>query len=418
MARQEKEAQAKAEKAERDKKAKEERATREAKEREEREKREKEDKERKERERLEQAKVEERKKQEALAAAKAKVTTAPTSPRASNYPPGPAMQPTKKPVNNAGVKPNGPLQPSQRPVTSPINRPPQMQQQPQPILVGSQRPMMGQGQGMPLNLQLPPNMGISPLGMAQPFNSMVSPIAMSPRIGYGPPSATGVGHGPFSPLAPFAQGQGQPGMMNGSIVGTMQQYSFDAQSPLMPQPQPVSAAALQPSRPSSTLPPTLAMPQPKAPGTPTTNGIPPIGVSPGGSSTAATTAHIRRASAQANPSPFGAIGKPRGAPSSIVGDDDRGLGSLPPISPPSPDRVLGSSALVDENDTIVELPKRRGTAGRVDTIGTPTAVGSRWGSRGNASWQAPNGPGPVGMQWSAAPGRPQPNRLDSPFSPT
>jgi hypothetical protein len=300
---------------------------------------------------------------------------------------------------------------------NPMNRPPQMQQ-PQPILVGSQRPMMGQGQGMPINLQMPPGMGISPLGMAPPFNSMVSPVTMSPRIAYGPPSATGVGHGPFSPLAPFAQGQGQPGMMNGSIVGNMQQYSFDVQSPLMPQPQPAGAMTLQPSRPSSTLPPTLTMPPPKAPGTPTMNGIPPIGVSPGGSNAAAAAAHTRRASAQANPSPFGAIGKPRGAPSSIVGDDDRGLGGLPIMTPPSPDRVLGSSALVDENDTIVELPKRRGTAGRIDTIGAPAAVGSRWGSRGTASWSAPNGPGPVGMQWSAAPGRPQPNRLDSPFSPS
>lgn len=398
LVRQEREAQAKAERAERERKAKEERTLREVKEREERERREKEEKERKERERLEQAKAEERRKQEALNAAKAKASAPSTSPRAANYP---ASSQVKKTTPNPTVKPNGPLLPSQRPVTSPMNRPPQMQPQSQPIL-GSQRPMMNQGQGMPINIQLPPNMGIPPLGMTPTFNSMVSPIAMSPRISYGPPSATGVGHGPFSPLTPFAQGQGQPGLINGA---SMQQYSFDAQSPLMPQSQPT----MQPSRPPSTLPSTLAMQPPKTPATPTSNGIPPIGVPPGASS--ASAAHIRRASAQANPSPFGAIGKPRGAPSSIVGDDDRGL------QPPSPDRVLGSSALVDENDTIVELPKRRGTAGRIDTIGAPAAVGSRWGPRA-PSWPAPNGPGPVGMQWSAAPGRPQPNRLDSPFSPT
>ena len=422
LARQEKEAQAKAEKAERERKAKEERLVREAKERELREKREQEEKERAEKERLEQAKAEERKKQEALAAAasvKVKSTPA-TSPRAPNYPPGPVIQQGKKPTNITGVKPNGPLPQPQRPIASPMSRPPQMQQPPQPIPGNSQRPMVGQGQGVPINLQLPPNMGISPLGIAPPFNPMVSPIAISPRIGYGPASATGVGHGPFSPIVPFVQGQGQPGMMNGSIAGNMQQYPFDTQSPLVSQPP--GAMSLQPSRPSSTLPPALAMPPPKAPGTPTVSGVPPIGVPPGGSSATASAAHIRRASAQGNPSPFGAIGKPRGAPSSVVEDDDRGLGTLPIMSPPSPERVLGSSALVDENDTIVELPKRRSASGRIDTIGAPAAVGStvgsRWGARGTASWPSPNTPGPVGTQWSAAPGRPQPNRLDSPFSPS
>jgi len=294
---------------------------------------------------------------------------------------------------------------------------------------------------MPVGHQLPPNMGLQPIGIPA-YNPLGSPVTISPRIGYGPPSAAPSPGGPFSPLVPFPQAQssnqhpGISGVLNGPLVGNMA-YPYDAQSPLLSPSAP--ASAIQPSRPSSTLPSALGLPS-KAPGTPTTNGISPIGVSPV-SGPGPSQAHIRRASTQANPSPFGAIGKPaasmaRGGSSSVLGEEDRmslAGPSLPKPSPSSPDRPLGSSALVDDDDIIVELPKRRGVppVGWADSIGPPAAVAPRWGRGPPGTWApgsvigAPGtplpipltGPGPIGAPWSPTAGRPQPGRIGSPYMP-
>lgn len=417
-ARQEKEAIAKAEKLEREKKAKEERLLREAKEREEKEKREREEKERREKERLEQLKAEERKKQEAAAnAAKAKQNGSSISPKSATFPASVSSQQAKKLVNVP--KPSSSAAPPQRPPSGTSNRPPpllQQQQPTQPIPAAAQRPMSQPPQPpLPLNMQLPPNM-VPPMGM---FNPITSPSAMSPRAPYLPNGAPGQAPSQFNPLAQFPQ-MANSTALNGPMIGSAPPFPFDAQTPMM-SPPPNSAVPLQSPRAPAALPPGLSIPV-LSPSNPLTNGITPIGVPPGPSG---PVNPIRRASTQVNPSPFGAIGKPAfprvGIPSSSApsqaDEEERAPSStvLTRPSPPSPTHVLGSSALVDENDTIVELPKRRGTASWGDAIGAPAAIGSRWGRTPAPSWQTPS---PVGSPWSTAPGRPQAGHIDSSYLPS
>ncbi|KAG8835943.1 hypothetical protein FRC17_000028 [Serendipita sp. 399] len=411
LARQEREAHVKAE---RERKAKE---AREVKEREEKEKREKEERERKDRERQEHLKAEEKKKQEVqAAAAKAKAgnNNGPTvSPKDVNSQANTSSQQAKKPATVAPPRTNGPA-PVQRPVPTNTTRPPQLPQQlPQPVPTASQRPMMTPQGPLPLNMQLPPNMALPPMGMA-PYNP-VSPIALSPRgAPFGATVTTVTGQGPFSSLGPFSPINSQPIMsnaLNGPLVGVP--FPYDAQSPIMSPP----GLAIPAARPPSTV---MSIPS-KVPGA--VNGAPSMGPPPPAPNVG--TSHIRRSSSQANPSPFGTIGKPSmsrtglpSGPTSLADDEERSSVNPTVPSPPSPGQVLGSSALVDENDTIVELPKRRGTASWVDGIGT-AAVGSRWGRGPTGSWPAPsNNTPPVGVPWSAAPGRPQAGRIDSPYLPS
>jgi hypothetical protein len=405
IARQEKEAQAKAEKAEREKKAKEERLAKETKEKEEREKRDKEERERREKERQEAQKVDDRKKQEmqAAAAAAAKTPQVPISPRSSSSTIGTSTSAKKSP---ATTKVNG-ISSAQRPPAAPISRAPSLQQPSQPPTNNGQRPVLPQTQTpVSPNMQFSPNLSMQSLGMT-PYNPMVSPTtSISPRIPFNPQGTASAGPGPYSPIIPFAQPANQPSIANVMSNGLMGNapYPFEIQPPLVPQAQ--QATSVQPIRPPSTLPPGLAIPSKVLP-TPT-NGMPGIGIPP--LTPNSTAPHIRRASAQANPSPFGAIGKPLGVrgPSSVIEDDDRipSVGtSISKPSPPSPDRPLGSSALVDENDDIVHIPKRRGTSGWTENIGT-AAVGTRWNRSSITSWPTPSTPGSVGAPWSAAPGRP------------
>jgi hypothetical protein len=404
IARQEKEAQAKAEKAEREKKAKEERLAKETKEKEEREKRDKEERERREKERQEAQKVDDRKKQEMQAsAAAAKTPQVSISPRSSSSTIGTNTSTKKSP---ATTKVNG-ISSAQRPPAAPISRAPSLQQPSQPPTNNGQRPVLPQTQTpVSPNMQFSPNLSMQSLGMT-PYNPMVSPTtSISPRIPFNPQGTASAGPGPYSPIIPFAQPANQPSIANVMSNGLMGNapYPFEIQPPLVPQAQ--QATSVQPIRPPSTLPPGLAIPSKVLP-TPT-NGMPGIGIPP--LTPNSTAPHIRRASAQANPSPFGAIGKPLGVrgPSSVIEDDDRipSVGtSISKPSPPSPDRPLGSSALVDENDDIVHIPKRRGTSGWTENIGT-AAVGSRWNRSSITSWPTPSTPGSVGAPWSAAPGRP------------
>lgn len=452
IARQEREAAAKAERAERERKAKEERLAREAKEREEREKREKEEREKKEKERAEQLKAAEEKKRQDALATSAKARSGGISPSSSttNQSSGTSSAQPRKPAVPT-VKTNSPMPPTQRAVSNPTNRPPMQQppqQQPQVSAPNpQQRPTVAgssQQPPAPIGLQLPPNMGLQPIGIP-PYNPIGSPVTISPRVSYGPPGSSASVAAPFTPLTSLAhvQGPNQPppglgGMLNGSLAGNMG-YPYDTQPPIMSPPQP--SATIQPPRPQSALPTPIGLPS-KAPGTPITNGIPPIGIPTGPGPNAA--AHIRRTSAQTNPSPYGAIGKPAAslarAGSSVVGEEDRMSTAGPPSasrhSPPSPDRPLGSAALVDENDTIVELPKRRGTssgAGWGDSLGPPPPVGARWGRGPQTAWApgaigstAPGaplplsvpGPGSIGAPWPTAPGRSQTGRLGSPFLPS
>ena len=421
-ARQEKEALAKVEKLEREKKVKEERLQREVKEREERERREREEKERREKERQEQLKTEERKRQEVAAnAAKAKQNGTSVSPKSATFPGNISTQHTKK--FTSVPKPSSSTAPAQRPASGTSNRPPQLQQQQptQPIPTGSQRPISQAPQPpLPLNMQLPPNMGPAPMGM---FNPITSPSALSPRVPYLHNGVPGQTPGPFNPLSQFPQMANSTGMsavLNGPMIGSVPPFPFDSPSPMM-SPPPNGVVPLQSPRAPAALPPGLSIPV-LSPSNPLTNGITPMGVSPGPNG---PVNPIRRASTQVNPSPFGAIGKPAfprvGIPSSSApsqtDEEERApsSGVLPRLTPPSPTRVLGSSALVDENDTIVELPKRRGAASWGDAIGASAAIGSRWGRSPAPSWPAPS---PVGAPWSTAPGRPQAGHIDSSYLPS
>lgn len=252
---------------------------------------------------------------------------------------------------------------------------------------------------MNVPMSMPSTIAMQPLGI-QPYNPLTSPIGLSPRMPYssGQPSA-------FTSIASFTQQSvvPQPAMSNhgNSLMGihSFPVSPYDTLSPPPPQPsQSPAPSMLSGIASKSQLPPT-----------PTANGMMGMGNQP--LSPNAPGNHIRRPSIQTNHSPYGAIGKPRGTSSSIIGDEEYSR-----ASPPSPDgRPLGSSALVDENDTIVQLPKRRGTANNVPTPVEP--IGSRWGGRGGA---VPGGW--PGAPWSppgpAAVARPSLNRIGSPFMPS
>lgn len=302
---------------------------------------------------------------------------------------GPPLQ--RAPQMNRGLPPPG--VPAQ--ARNNVHLPPSLQHPPMMPMVPPM-PFMGPG----------PNMGMGFHG---------SPISMSPRGPYQQPPP------PFPGMNPFAHSPGQAGpMMNGvrpvyshaqmdyMVAMEQQQQQMPIAPPTTQQGQrtpQLNSQPLQPPVRQGTAPP---QPLPIAPLQPSqttpVNGYLQLGsmsspVNPGPSTS--TTVHNRRPSVQipnnAHPSAFGIISKPtgasvRGATTSILGDNDERV-ILPPIrrrQSPSPDRVLGSSALVDENDDIVAMPKKRGGGGiaGIATGGWDPTIGSS-SSRGSSNiWSA------------------------------
>ena len=295
-----------------------------------------------------------------------------------------------------------------------------------------------------MGIPIPPQIPIMPMG----FNPHTSPIAMSPS-GRFPPGQ------PFGPIATFGHGppQSQPQqqpMMNGTI------RNFAGPGPMdFPPPTPFDQPQ-QPQQVTPVLGPRSSLPGPSSSTTPTstkptTNGFLPQGLTGApGPNNAPTTSppglpsvHSRRQSASVTSAPFGTIrtiGKPSPStiafgPSSVIGDDDRA------IQPPSSRmrasmddlQVLGSSALVDENDEIVDLSeiKRRGVMGgavgpAAKNIWTTngTGKGGGWPAAPISSslWSAPAFPAAPGGAARPPPSRqqgaPTPERLGSPFLPS
>ena len=468
LARQEREAQQRAEKTERERKAREERLAKEAKEKEEREKKEKEERERKERERTEREKADQKRKEESAAAiaaanaaaaanagrvkaaqqaaqAQAQIQSSnhpPLSPRSGSFPPGTigAMQNHKQkvmpPMPNVKMPSMvaGPSVPRQPHMPANLARPPLPQTRP---MMPSPHPMGGPP---PMNIPIPSQIPIMPMG----FNPHVSPIAMSPSGRF--PSGQ-----PFGPIVSFVHGpppsqpQQQP-MMNGNV----RNFAMDFPPPTpfdhphqSQQVTPVLGSRASLSGPSSSATPSSTHP--------VTNGPLPQGLTGApGPNNAPTTSphsglpsvHSRRQSASVTSASFGSIrtiGKHSPStiafgPSSVIGDEDRA------IQPPSSrmrasmddQQVLGSSALVDENDEIVDLSeiKRRGIMGGAvgpaakniwATNGTGKGGGWPAAPISSSVWSAPGFPAAPGGPARPPPSQqqqPAPERLRSPFLPS
>jgi actin-related protein len=470
LARQEREAQQRAEKAERERKAREERLAKEAKEKEERDKKEKE---RKEKERVEREKAEQKKKEEAAAAIAAANAAAaanatrvkaaqqaaqaqvqaqvqspnqpPLSPRSASFPPGTIgavqnnKQRTMPPMPNAKMPPivAGPSIP--RPPNMPPNMPPNFARPPPPQTRPMMPPPHPMGGPPPMSIPMPPQIPILPMG----FNPHASPITVSPS-GRFPPGQ------PFPPMNPFGHGPlpsqpQQPPMMNGNVRNFAAPGPMDFPPPI-PFDQPQQSQQVTPVLGSR-----ASLPGPSASTTPSstkppTNGLVPQGLTGApGPSNAPTTSpsglqpvHSRRQSASVTPAPYGnigTIGKPSPStiafgPSSVIGDDDRA------IQPPSSrmrasmddQQVLGSSALVDENDEIVDLSEIKRRGGMGGAVGPAakniwatngTGKGGGWPATPISSslWSAPAFPPAPGAPARPPPSQQQaaPERLRSPF---
>ena len=297
----------------------------------------------------------------------------------------------------------------------------------------------------PMNIPIPSQIPIMPMG----FNPHASPIAMSPS-GRFPPGQPFGAIAPFGHVLPPSQVQQQP-MMNGNM------RNYAAHGPMdFPPPTPFDQPQ-QSQQVTPVLGPRSSLPGPSCSTTPSssklaTNGLLPQGLTgaPGPNNGQTTSpppglppVHSRRQSASIPPAPFGpmrTLGKPSPStiafgPSSVIGDDDRA------IQPPSTRmrasmddlQVLGSSALVDENDEIVDLSeiKRRGVMGGAvgpaakniwATNGTGKGGGWPAAPISSSLWSAPGFPTAPGGPARPPPPRqqaaPAPERLGSPFLPS
>ncbi|KAF8591734.1 hypothetical protein K439DRAFT_787537 [Ramaria rubella] len=408
----EKERQAEQErkKRERDEKLKAERRDREEKERKEKEakiaadkaaaaaKREQQEKE--ERERRLQKEAEERKERENRErlqrerSSLPKGRAVPTSPRNATGGPSrgaPAIVPKKiltKPVTlAASSSSSAPAQPNPR---QSQQRPAIITQAPNPIAPQPQHPVSGASSShmhSPAPSTTPISIGgyhgqfPSPNG---PIPSSMSPRSAAPPFSNGPPAPSYMPYGsggsvppgqglPPPPLGPSALPRGYP-------VGP---GSFDAfPRPLGP--------------PAAIGPPQKGLPNP--PGSP----IGMFSPAPGPS-----TGHLRRGSVQDRTTPtssFGVVQRPIApiARPNTSKEDDRPASSpklKSPSSTPAPETVLGSSALVPDDDEPILPPGRRVVVGAVGQIwGTPQEpISARGGWTGSQSvsfttpGRAPNG---------------------------
>jgi actin-related protein len=304
------------------------------------------------------------------------------STRGSQQLPVNGVTPKKNSNKTAPPPPISPV--SVPPSSQPISRPQQVQQPPRPMASQPQTPITPHVQNHLPPLAQPPPM--FPPGMMNP--------AISPRSGTFPP----IVYPPFvaSGMAPLHQSQGplQPSPVPRNIAhgGPPFDSQFNRNIAMNNgHPAPPAIAPIGPPKNKTSVPP--------SPSTPSV-----IGFAPGQGRRGSVLGGGQDVGPVARPGPIAPIARPSNSSgANNIEGSSTGSGSTSPARrSPSPLKggVLGSAALVDDDDEVVSNNiGRRGNPGAIGMGMSTAPIGSAIG----------NGP-TIGQPWGGGPGSPRTDR--------